>query len=75
LEIPLAMDQHYAAWDTGGTLVTGVIYGTVKALVRTSVGAYETVTFCLPYPAQYGPILPTLRSFDATTRSQLPLHE
>jgi hypothetical protein len=35
----------------------------VEAVVRTTVGAYETVTFLVPIPSGYAPILPPLRAF------------
>jgi putative exosortase-associated protein (TIGR04073 family) len=31
--------------------------GTWKAIVRTAAGAYETVTFLIPYPPDYEPIV------------------
>ena len=72
LEIPVNMHQHYTEHDTVGSLLTGAAYGIVKGLVRTSVGAYETVTFFLPYPENYAPILPTLEYYDNAKRSRLP---
>lgn len=74
MEIPLNLDQRYSASDTAGSIVTGAAYGVVKGLVRTGVGAYETVTFFLPYPEDFAPILPTLPYFQHTTkRRPLPL--
>jgi putative exosortase-associated protein (TIGR04073 family) len=63
LEIPLNMHQRYSAQDTGGSLFTGLAYGVLKGIVRTGVGAYEAVTFFLPYPENFAPILPTLPYF------------
>ncbi|MBI2104910.1 MAG: exosortase system-associated protein, TIGR04073 family [Candidatus Omnitrophica bacterium] len=63
LEIPLNFHQRYSMSDTAGSLFTGAAYGLFKGLVRTGVGAYETVTFFLPYPEDFAPILPTLPYF------------
>ena len=74
LEIPLNIDRRYAANDTVGSGVTGAAVGVVKGLVRTVVGAYETVTFLLPYPENFAPILPTLPYFQKSNRRKpLPL--
>ena len=72
LEIPLNMHRRYSTGDTAGSLFTGAIYGVFKGLVRTSVGAYETLTFFLPYPEEFAPILPTLPYFQRETK-QRPL--
>ena len=68
LEIPLNIDQRYSKSDTGGSLFTGLAYGIFKGAVRTGVGVYETVTFFLPYPENFAPILPTLEYFQKTTK-------
>ncbi len=74
MEVPLAWDKNYAPSDTAGSLITGTFYGLVKGVVRTGVGAYETVTFFLPYPENFAPILPTLPYFQKTAkRRPLPL--
>ena len=74
LEIPLNVDQRYSTSDTGGSFLTGTAYGVVKGIVRTGVGLYETVTFFLPYPENFAPILPTLPYFQKhTRRNPLPL--
>ncbi len=70
LEIPLNLDQRYSASDTAGSLFTGVAYGLFKGLVRTGVGAYEMVTFFLPYPEGFAPILPTLPYFQQETKQR-----
>ena len=73
LEIPLNLHQRYSPQDTAGSLFTGAAYGIVKGFVRTGVGAYEAVTFFLPYPEQFAPILPTLEYFQrAPERTPLP---
>lgn len=74
LEVPLNIDKRYAPSDTGGSVLTGTAVGLFKGLVRTGVGAYETVTFFLPYPENFAPILPTLPYFQHhTKRRPLPL--
>ncbi len=74
LEIPLNIHQRYSKSDTAGSLLTGTAYGLVKGSVRTGVGLYETVTFFLPYPENFAPILPTLPYFQKHTRREpLPL--
>ena len=73
LEIPLNIHHRYAKSDTGASLATGLCYGLVKGIVRTAVGAYETVTFFLPYPENFAPILPTLEYFQQSEkRERLP---
>ncbi len=38
-------------------LTWGPIYGTGKAVVRTLAGAYEVVTFPIPWPADFEPLV------------------
>jgi putative exosortase-associated protein (TIGR04073 family) len=64
LEIPATMGQRFDERNTGGSLVAGFAYGIVRGLIRTGVGVYETVTFPMPIPEHYAPILPTLAYFD-----------
>ena len=74
LELPINLQHRYSAHDTAGSLLTGAAYGIVKGVVRTGVGIYETVTFFLPYPENFAPILPTLEYFQLdTNRKSLPL--
>ncbi len=68
LEIPLGMHQRYSKNDTAGSMATGLAYGLFKGAVRTGVGLYEMVTFFLPYPEDYAPILPTLAYYEKTTK-------
>jgi putative exosortase-associated protein (TIGR04073 family) len=63
LELPVNLHDRYDARNTAGSLFTGIAYGVVKGLARTGVGVYETVTFLLPYPEDFAPILPTLGYF------------
>ncbi len=74
LELPLNIQKRYSANDTGGSFFTGAAHGLFKGIVRTGVGVYETVTFFLPYPENFAPILPTLEYFQKTPKRQpLPL--
>lgn len=74
LEIPLNIDKRYAKSDVVGSTLSGAAVGVFKGLVRTAVGAYETVTFFLPYPEDFAPVLPTLEYFQRhTKRRPLPL--
>ena len=66
LEVPLNIQKHYAKNDTAGSLFTGTAHGLFRGLLRTAVGAYEVVTFFLPYPENFAPILPTLEYFQKT---------
>ncbi|MBI4341082.1 MAG: exosortase system-associated protein, TIGR04073 family [Candidatus Omnitrophica bacterium] len=74
LEIPLHVGRRYSQSDTAGSMFTGVVHGVLRAFVRTGVGLYEVVTFFLPYPENYAPILPTLPYYQKTSRREtLPL--
>lgn len=74
LEVPLNIDKRYSASDTVGSGLTGAGIGVVKGAVRMGVGVYEAVTFFLPYPEHFAPILPTLPYFQKTgKRKPLPL--
>ena len=70
LEIPLTIGKRYAPADAGTSLVVGTVTGLVKGIIRTGVGAYETLTFFLPLPEDFAPILPTLEYFQRTTKRQ-----
>lgn len=74
LEIPLNIHERYSVSDTAGSWLTGAAYGTFKGFVRTGVGLYEVVSFPLPYPEDFAPILPTLDYFrQSPKRRPLPL--
>ena len=73
-EVPLNVNKRYSPSDTGGSFLSGIAVGMFKGLIRTGVGAYETVTFFLPYPENFAPILPTLEYLQRTgKRRPLPL--
>lgn len=63
LEVPLNVQKRYDENDTVVSLLTGTGIGMVKGVVRTGVGLFEMLTFWLPYPPRYGPILPTLEYY------------
>lgn len=75
LEIPYNIQTRYSKSDTGGSLLTGLAHGLLRGAVRTGVGAYEAVTFFLPYPENFAPILPTLPYYQKTTKRDPPLWE
>jgi putative exosortase-associated protein (TIGR04073 family) len=70
LELPLNIQQRYQPSDAATSVLTGAAVGLVKGAVRTGVGLYETVTFLLPYPEQFAPILPTLEYMRKDKRRQ-----
>lgn len=63
LEIPLTIQKRYQRDDTGTSMFIGTAMGLVRGILRTGVGLYETVTFWLPYPEEFAPILPSLEYF------------
>lgn len=73
LEIPLTIHRQYTERDTAGSMAAGAVFGLVKGVVRTGVGLYEIVTFLLPIPPQYAPILPTLGYYDRLEETRRPL--
>ena len=72
-EVPINIQKRFNSRDTAGSFMTGALYGVFEGLARTGVGVYETVTFFLPYPENFAPILPTLAYFDRSKRQTLPL--
>lgn len=60
-EIPATMHIRYSERDPVTTMFSGLAIGLVKGVIRTGVGVYETVTFFLPVPKDFAPILPPLR--------------
>ena len=63
LEIPSTMEQQYRTSDTATSMLASPFIGLLKGIGRTAVGVYETVTFVVPIPANYEPILPPLEYF------------
>ncbi len=68
LEIPLNIQERYRPNDAFTSGVSGAMTGLVKGVVRTGVGVYEAVTFFIPLPEDFQPILPTLPYFDRATK-------
>jgi putative exosortase-associated protein (TIGR04073 family) len=64
LEVPWNIKKEYDTHDTAASLMTGTGIGIIKGAVRTGVGLYEALTFWLPYPPRFEPVLPTLGYFD-----------
>ena len=59
LDIPVTIhDRYWGSADKAAGIATGTVVGVIKGVTRTVVGAYETVSFLVPYPANYAPILP-----------------
>lgn len=75
LEIPLNIHNRYSESDIGTSFFSGTAHGVVKAFVRTGVGFYEVLTFFLPYPENYAPILPTLPYYQKSARRKPLLWE
>ncbi len=74
LEVPATIHQRYTLQNTGGSFLAGAAEGLFRGVVRTGVGAYETLTFWLPFPRHFAPILPTLEYFKREPhRPPLPL--
>jgi putative exosortase-associated protein (TIGR04073 family) len=74
LEVPANVGLYRSSRDTGGSFFTGLTYGLVRGVARTGVGFYETVTFPIPFPKCFAPILPTLPYYRKTpSRPRLPL--
>ena len=57
VELPLTLCE--SSEDNG--IVAGIFFGIpvgfTKMFIRTGVGVYETLTFLLPFPNTYGPIV------------------
>jgi len=63
LEIPTNVQSHYYYKDPVSSSLGGAAIGVGKAVARTVVGVYEAVTFFLPYPENFEPILPPVEPF------------
>ena len=58
LEVPATIERLYHEEDAATTIISGAFIGFFKAIGRTLVGGFETITFLLPIPVDYAPILP-----------------
>jgi putative exosortase-associated protein (TIGR04073 family) len=57
-EIPKEIYTQSKESETlGGIVFAGPVIGAGKALARTATGFFETVTFFLPIPEDYAPII------------------
>lgn len=63
VEIPSTIQRRYHEQDAPASFASGALIGMAKAVGRTLVGMYETVTFLLPIPPDYQPVLPPLDYF------------
>lgn len=57
LEIPANIVDVVEEEGPIAALTYGIARGVAMAVLRTSVGVYELVTFILPFPENYEPIL------------------
>jgi putative exosortase-associated protein (TIGR04073 family) len=57
LEIPKGIGDANAESGPVAAMTFGVLQGIFKTCVRGVVGVYETVSFPIPLPADYAPIL------------------
>jgi len=57
LEIPTTIEKSTDRHGYIGGFIHGIPAAAVKCLTRTSVGVYETLTFPLSHPNNYGPII------------------
>lgn len=56
-EIPKGMSAGTQKRDFASALFTGLPKGFLSAVIRTGSGIYDTLTFPLPLPESYRPIL------------------
>jgi len=56
-EIPKSIQEIFYEEGAPAAATYGVFDGVYKFLLRTVVGAYEVVTFPIPFPADYEPIV------------------
>jgi putative exosortase-associated protein (TIGR04073 family) len=56
-EIPISIQEKFYSDGPMAAATYGLFDGIYKLLRRTVVGAYEIVTFPIPFPADYAPIV------------------
>lgn len=64
MEVPLNVTARYnpnSPTTAASSTLTGIGIGALKGLARTGIGAYEILTFWLPIPEAFAPILPPLQ--------------
>ncbi len=57
LEIPNQMSDSWKADGPGAGLTWGFVKGIGFAVARSVIGAYEIITFPVPVPARYAPVM------------------
>ena len=63
MEIPVTIEKRYNPHDTATSIASGTLLGLVRAVIRTAAGVYEGVTFLIPIPEDYAPLMPPLEYF------------
>ena len=56
-EIPKSIQESFYSDGPVAATTYGMIDGIFKFFVRTVVGAYEVITFPIPLPSEYAPIV------------------
>lgn len=64
LELPKTIHDGSQEENPVVGVTTGIFKGVGKAVLRTLVGAYEVVTFPVPYPKDYAPVYEPEYVFD-----------
>ncbi len=64
LELPKTIHDGAQEENPVVGVTTGIFKGVGKAVLRTLVGAYEVVTFPVPYPKDYAPVYEPEYVFD-----------
>ena len=57
IELPKAIQESFYADGPLAAVTHGILDGLYKFTARTVVGVYEVVTFPVPIPAHYAPII------------------
>ena len=73
MEVPLNIHKRYNENDAATSFFYGAGLGVVRGVARTGVGLYEALTFWLPYPEEFKPILPPLDYFKLGDERREPL--
>ena len=56
-EIPISIQEKFYSDGPMAACTYGLVDGIYKLIRRTVVGAYEIITFPIPFPADYAPIV------------------
>ncbi|MBN1517115.1 exosortase system-associated protein, TIGR04073 family [Candidatus Sumerlaeota bacterium] len=57
VEVPKAIAEDWREKDPFTGFITGFVRGAVWGAARTATGIYEVVTFPVPIPSGYGPLI------------------